>query len=89
MNRRVTPGRSALRVLWNIVRAPILAALLLCEPIVQFICAAAMVLGVFGAIILQVSAIGAHFPLVGMLAFTVGFGVALILYYGLIALLLE
>jgi len=37
------------------------------------------------AVILQVSAIGPHFPLVGMLAFAVGFGVALILYYGLIA----
>lgn len=89
MNRRVTTGRGALRLLWNFMRAPILAVLLLCEPIVQFICAAGMVLGVFAALILKVSGIGPHFPLVGMLAFAVGFGVALILYDGMIALLLE
>lgn len=71
------------------MRAPILAVLLLCEPIVQFICAAALVLGLFAALILKVSGVGPHFPFVGMLAFAVGFGVALILYYRLIALLLE
>jgi hypothetical protein len=78
-----------LRILWNLVRAPILEVFLLCEPIVRFVCAAVMVFGVFAAVILKVSAVGPHFPLLGMLAFALSFGVVLILYHGLIALLME
>jgi hypothetical protein len=89
MTRRVTPAKGPFRVLWNIARAPVLVVLLLCEPIVRFVCAGSVVLGVFAAVVLKVSAIGSHFSLVAMIAFAGGFGVALILYYGLVALFLE
>ena len=77
------------RTLWNIVRAPILALLLLCEPVVTFGCAALMVLIAAVAVVLKVSAIGPHFPFLGMLAFAAGCGLLVVLYHGLIALFLE
>lgn len=74
---------------WNLIRAPILAILLLCEPIVSFVYAAVMVLGLFVSILFEISAAGPRFPFLGMTAASLGFGVILALYYGLIALLVE
>ena len=78
-----------LRGLWNLVRLPILAVLVLCEPIVQFVCATVMVLGVFVAVLFEISAAGPKFPCLWMVGFSLSFGVFLILYHFLIAALMD
>lgn len=89
----IVRGRSlfggALRVLWNVVRAPVLIVLVFCEPIVGVVCAAVMILGVFVSIVFEISAAGPRFPFIGMMAASLGFGVFLLLYHGVIALLME
>lgn len=79
--------RSAARLLWNAARMPVLAILLLLEPAVRLICSLALVLGVFASVMFEISAAGSRFPFLWMLALSLGSGVALILYYGLIAFL--
>jgi hypothetical protein len=81
-------GRS-LRWLWNVVRAPILGVLMLCEPVVRWLCATIMVLGVVVSVLFEVSAVGPRFPFLGMMGASLGFGVALVLYYGLMSLVME
>lgn len=81
-------GRS-LRWLWNVVRTPILGLLMLCEPVVRVLCATIMVLGVFVSVLFEISAAGPRFPFLGMLGASLGFGVVLVLYYGLMSLLME
>jgi hypothetical protein len=82
-------AKSVARFFWKLLRLPILAVLLLCEPIVEFVCAAMMLLSVLVAVVLKASAIGLHFPMMGMVVFAASFGVLLFLYHGLIALLLN
>jgi hypothetical protein len=84
-----TTAKNAVRFFWKILRLPIVAVLLLCEPILRIVCAAVMVFGVLTAVVLKASAIGPHFPVLGMLVFVAGFGVLLFIYHGLIALLLR
>ncbi len=81
-------GRS-LRWLWNIVRAPVLGVLVLCEPIVRWLCATIMVLGVLASVLFEISAAGPRFPFLGMMSASLGFGVVLVLYYGLMSLLMK
>lgn len=78
---------SAARLLWNAARIPVLAILLLLEPAVRFICSLALVLGFFASVMFEISAAGPRFPFLWMLALSLGSGVVLFLYYGLIALL--
>jgi hypothetical protein len=80
---------NAIGVFWKLLRLPIVALLLLCEPILRVVCAGTMVLGVLAAIVLKVSAIGEHFPMVEMLVSVMGLAIVLFLYHGLIALLLK
>lgn len=84
MRARLPDG---MRMVGNIVRAPVLMTLLLLEPIVRIGCGLAMVLGLFACLAFKLSPVGAHFPLAQMLMLSLGFGVFLVLYYGLIALL--
>lgn len=78
---------ATLRVLWTIVRLPVLSILLICEPIVRFVCGLVLVLGVFVSLMFELSAAGPRFPFLWMMAFSLSFGAILILYYGLIELL--
>lgn len=76
-----------LRLLWKSVRMPVLGILTLLEPIVRYTLSVAMVLGVFASVVFEMSAVGPRFPFITMLAASLACGVALFLYYGLIALL--
>ena len=78
---------SAARSIWKVVRLPLVGMLMLLEPAVRYICSLAMVLGIIASVAFEISAAGPRFPFFGMLALSLGFGVALFLYYGLIALL--
>ena len=78
-----------IRVLWNAVRLPVAATLLLLEPVVAFVCGAGLVLGVLACILFEISAAGPRFPFVKALGISLGFGVILFLYYGLLSLFVE
>lgn len=80
---------TAARVLWNAVRLPIAGVLLALEPIVGFICGLGLVLGVLACILFEISAVGPRFPLAKMLSISLGFGVILFLYYGLLSIFVK
>jgi hypothetical protein len=75
--------------LWNAVRLPIAAVLLLLEPVVAFVCGAGLVLGILAAIVFEISAVGPRFPFFKVLGISLSFGVILFLYYGLLSLFVE
>lgn len=81
--------RTTMRMLGKAVRLPLLGILMLLEPFVRYVFGAAMVLGVFASIAFEVSAVGPRFPFLAMLGLSLGFGVALFLYYGLVSLLSD
>ncbi len=83
---RSVPAAAA-RLMWQIARLPLLAIFTLLEPMVRWICSAALLLGVFTSVVFEFSAAGARFPFLGMLALSLGFGLALFAYYGLLALI--
>ena len=74
------------RLFWNAIRIPVLGVLLLLEPAVRIVCSCALVLGVFASVVFEISAVGPRFPFLAMLGASLGFGVLLVLYEGLIAL---
>ena len=71
------------------VRAPVLALLLLLEPLVNVICGVMAVLGVLVAVTFELSAVGPRFPFLQVAAIGLMFGVLLILYHSAIALLVR
>lgn len=80
-----TPSVAA-RLCWNAVRLPLLAVLVLIEPAVRIVCSVALLLGVVASIAFEFSAVGPRFPFLGMLSVSLGFGLVLFAYYGLLAL---
>lgn len=72
---------------WWIVRVSLLGLLMLLEPVVRTVLGLAMVLGAVAAVAFEISAVGIRFSFFEMLWLSFGCGVALCLYYGLIALL--
>lgn len=86
-SRYESAAENAGRLMLNSARLPLLAALLLCKPIVRFGCGTAMILGIFVCVLFEVSAVAPQFPFLAMFALSISFGVALVLYEGLIALL--
>jgi hypothetical protein len=77
------------RVLWNVIRVPIVAVLLLLEPVVSFVCSAGLVLGLVTCIVWELSAAGPKFPLGKMLVFSFGCPVILFLYQALLSLFVR
>jgi hypothetical protein len=77
------------RVLWNAIRLPIAAVLLLLEPVVSFVCGLGLVLGIFACVVFEMSAVGPRFPLAKALGISLSFGVILFLYYGALSLFVE
>jgi hypothetical protein len=72
-----------------IIRLPIVAVLLLLEPVVNVVCGAAAVLGVLVAAAFELSAAGPRFPFLQVTAVSLACGVLLILYHSAIALLVR
>ena len=79
--------RGTLRLLWQVVRLPLLSVLSLLEPVVCFVLASLAILGVVAALVWKLSTTTPSFPLWGMLAFSGGALALLALYYALIRLL--
>lgn len=80
-------GWSALRVLWQVVRLPVLVVLLVLEPFVSLALTAFGFLGIVVALILKFSGDLPHFPFWEMTAFSVGALLLLAGYQALIGLL--
>jgi len=77
------------RILGKTLLLPILAALVMLEPIVSFLCCFMLFSGMFAAIVFEVSAVGPRFPFLVFFGISLAFGVFLLLYHALIALLLR
>jgi hypothetical protein len=73
-------------LLWQAIRIPVLAVLVVLEPIVAFVLTAIALLGIFVALVLKLSGAVPHFHFVLMLAFSVGSAVLLFGYYALLRL---
>ena len=80
-----TPARALL----TIVRLPIVALLVLLEPIVNVVCGAMVVLGVLVAIAFELSAVGPRFPFLQVAGISLAFGALLVLYHSALALLVR
>lgn len=78
------PG-TAVRILGKAVRLSLLGVLSLLEPIVRSLLSLGMMLGIVVSVLFESSAAGPRFPFAAMLAASLGCGMALVLYYGLIA----
>ncbi len=78
-----------MRLVWKIIRVPVVGGLLLLEPLVGVLCSMAFVLGLVAGIIFLASPAGAHFPLLKMVAVFGGLGGSANLCQGLIALLMR
>lgn len=90
-DRREAPrGRmlawGVLWVIWQVVRLPILAVLLVLEPFVSLVLTAFGFLGIVVALILKFSGDLPHFPFWEMMAFSVGAILLLMLYHVLIGI---
>lgn len=77
---------AAARIAWHVVRLPLLESLTLLEPVVRVIFSLAMVLGIFAAIVFELSATGAQFEFLTIFAWSLGCGLTMLVYYGLLAL---
>jgi hypothetical protein len=80
---------SALARVLAIIRLPIVAVLLLLEPVVNVVFGAAAVLGVLVAAAFELSAAGPRFPFLQVTAISFACGLLLILYHSAIALLVR
>lgn len=88
--RELQSGRafasSAVWILWQIVRLPVLAVLIVLEPFVSLILTGFGFLGIVVALILKFSGDLPHFPFWLMMAFSVGSILLLMAYHTLISL---
>jgi hypothetical protein len=80
--------REIIRWLWHVVRLPIVTLLVVLEPVVALACGALALLGVLTTIFFKLIA-APHFPTWTMLVISIGFGLALVLYEGAIAVLSD
>jgi hypothetical protein len=71
-------------ILWFCVPAPILAALVLLEPIVGFVLYALAILGLFTTVLFKFVAVGTHFPFWTMLCISLSFALTHLAYHLLI-----
>lgn len=85
--RRSVLPRSICWLLWQTVRLPLLALLLLLEPFVNLVLTGLGMLGVLVAIILKCSGDLPHFPFWGMMACSISCMLLLMVYHALIGFL--
>lgn len=76
-------SRRVLRWFWNIGRLPVLLPLVILEPIVAVLLGGIALLGLLATVFFQVIA-APHFPTGTMLAVSISFALALVLYEGTI-----
>lgn len=81
-----TLARSILWLLWQIVRLPVIAVLLVLEPFVSLILTAFGFLGIVVALILKFSGDLPHFPFWLMMAISVGAILLVMAYHALIGM---
>jgi hypothetical protein len=74
-------------ILWQAVRVPVLALLLMLEPIVSTLLVAAALMGTLTAFFWKLTSDRADIPFFGVLALSIGCFLVLILYHGVIRLL--
>lgn len=79
-------GWSVLWILWQVVRLPVLATLLVLEPFASLILTAVGFLGIVVALILRFSGDLPHFPFWLTIAFSVGAILLLMAYHALIGI---
>ena len=92
-HRELSRGRtlawSVLWVLWQVVRLPVLAVLLVLEPFVNLVLTAFGFLGIVIALILKFSGDLPHFPFWMMMAFSTCAILLLMAYHALIGILSQ
>ena len=81
-----TVALSLLWVLWQFVRLPVLAVLLVLEPFISLALTAFGFLGIVVALILKFSGDLPHFPFWLMMAFSIGAILLLMAYHALIGI---
>ncbi len=81
--------RTTSRILGRAVLFPVVTAMLLLEPIVNAVCGCMMIGGAIVSVTFEISAAGSRFPFLQMLGLSLGFGVFLLLYHMLLALLVR
>jgi hypothetical protein len=85
MNSRTqtqNPDRiDAAGVVWSCIRTPILAVLVLFEPIVGFVLYALAILGLLTTLLFRFAGVGAHFPFWTMLCLSLSFALAHLAYH--------
>jgi hypothetical protein len=77
--------RGTLRLLWYLLRLPLLTFLAILEPVVRFILWPLALLGVLTALFFKSYGVP-HFPFALMLGVSIGFGLMLVGYYALLRL---
>jgi hypothetical protein len=86
MHSRPRYGREIAGLLWQAVRLPMLLLLVILEPVVSFVFGALALLGVLTTIFYKLIGMP-HFPTATMLSLSIGFGLLVCLYQGLIRIL--
>jgi hypothetical protein len=86
MNGEATYGIRTVRWLWHLARLPVVALLVILEPVVAFACGALALLGVLATLLFWSISVP-HFPAFTMLMISLSFVAVLVLYEGLIRLL--
>jgi hypothetical protein len=74
----------SLRPVWRLIRLPILTFLVILQPVVGLVFGGLALLGVSMSFFFKLTGAAPHFPLLTMLAVSVGFGLVLIGYEALI-----
>jgi hypothetical protein len=80
----VVVGRGLLGLTWEAVRLPVFALLVILEPIVRVVLCGLALLSALAALFFEFLTELPKFPFWGMLGFSVGCALALLLYYGLV-----
>lgn len=83
-----SPSKVILRLAWNAVRLPVLMALLMFQPLINFIFTALAMLGILMSFFFKAVALP-HFPFWTMLSISLGFGVLVLVYQALVHVLSE
>lgn len=73
-------------ILWQIIRLPVLAVLVVLEPIIYRVCTTLSLFGILVSFLFKLAG-APHFPFALMLAISAALGLVLIGYYALIRLL--
>jgi hypothetical protein len=80
-------ARGFLGLIWHLIRLPVLALLVILEPLVRLVLWGAAFLGVITAFVFEYSGAAPNFPFCQTIAISIGCMLLLVGYYGLIRLL--